>query len=71
MHGVAPPYLTRELCRVADMDFRRRLRSASTLELDIPTTRRVTVGDRAFAVAAARAWNGLSNRYRSPYSEIG
>jgi len=32
-------------------------RSASTLEL----TRSVTVGDRAFAVSAARVWNGLSS----------
>jgi len=35
-------------------------RSASTLELQVPPTRRVTVGDRAFAVSAApRVWNGL------------
>jgi len=54
-----PPYLARELRRVADMDSRRRLRSASTLELNIPSTRRVTVADRAFAVAAACVWNGL------------
>ena len=54
MHGMAPPYLARELRRVADMHSRRRLRSASTFELNIPPTCRVTVGDRAFAVAAAR-----------------
>jgi len=35
-------YLTRELCHVADMESQRRLRSASSLELDIPPTRRVT-----------------------------
>ena len=64
------PHLARELCRVADMDCRRRLRSASTLELHVPLTCRVTVGDRAFAVSAARVWNGrvchltLSRRHR-------
>jgi len=53
--------LTRELRRVADMDSRRRLRSASALlELNIPSlTRRVTVGDRAFGVVVACVWNGL------------
>jgi len=34
-------------------------RSASTFELYVPPTRRVTVGDRAFAVSAARVWNAL------------
>jgi len=47
LHGMSPPYLARELRRVADMDSRRRLRSASTFELNIPPTRRVTVGDRS------------------------
>ena len=59
LHGMARPHLARELCRVADMDCRRRLRSASTLELHVPPTHRVTVGDRVFAVSAARVWNGL------------
>ena len=54
-----PPYIARELCRVADIDSRRRLRSASTFKLNIPPMRRVTVGDRAFGVAAARVWNSL------------
>jgi len=59
LHGLARPHLARELCRVADMDCRRRLRSTSKLELHVPLTRRVNVGDRAFAVSAARVWNGL------------
>ena len=67
LHGMAPPYLARELRRVADMDSRRRLRSASTFELNIPPTRCVTVGDRAFRVAAARVRNSLpSNVSASP-----
>jgi len=63
LQGMAP-YLARELRRVADMDSRRRLRSASTFELNIPPTRRVTVGDRAFGVAAARIWNSLTSLHR-------
>jgi len=37
-HGMVLLYLTRELCHVVDMDSRRRLRSASTFEVDIPPT---------------------------------
>jgi hypothetical protein len=58
-HGQAPTYLVNELQRVADIESRRRLRSASTATLNVPTTNCVTIGDRAFPAAAARAWNGL------------
>ena len=76
LHGMSPPYLARELRRVADMDSRRQLRSASTLELNIPPARRVTVGVRAFGVAAARVWNSLpsdvtASPYRCPSSSDG
>jgi hypothetical protein len=57
--GTAPRYLANELHRVADMDSRRRLRSATTNRLLVPRTMRKTIGDRAFPVAAARIWNGL------------
>jgi len=54
LHGsTAPPYLANELCRVADIDARRRLRSASTSALVTPSSRRST-GDRALFVAAPR-----------------
>ena len=43
----------------ADVDSRRRLRSGSSPALLVPTTRRCTLGDRAFPVAAACAWNSL------------
>ena len=36
---------------------RRCLRSADTTTLQVPSIRRATLGDRAFLVAAARAWN--------------
>ena len=58
-HGTAPSYLADELCRVADMPARQRLRSASTAALDVPVTRRSTMGDRSFSVAAVRVWNSL------------
>ena len=59
LHGTAPSYLAAELQRVADLESRRRLRSASSPALVIPATRRCTLGDRAFSSAAPRVWNRL------------
>lgn len=59
LHGMAPSYLASGLHRVADVDSRRRLRSASTCALVVPPSRHSTLGDRAFPVAAARVWNNL------------
>jgi len=53
---------------VADMPHRRRLRSASTEQLDVPTCRRSTIGGRAFPVAAAKVWNGLPSDVTSASS---
>ena len=50
-----------------EVDARSRLRSASVSTL-VPSTRRSTLGDRAFPVAAARAWNNLPASVRSAYS---
>ena len=58
-HGSAPPYLAAELHRVADVESRQRLRSSASAELLVPSTVHVTIGDRAFPVSAARAWNSL------------
>ena len=58
-HGLAPPYLATDIHRVADVDSRRRLWSASSTQLLVPSTEHSTIGDRAFPVAAARAWNSL------------
>ena len=55
----APPYLALSFTCVADMPHRRRLRSASTEQLDVPTCRRSTIRGRAFPVAGAKVWNGL------------
>ena len=63
--GTAPSYLAETLHSTADVGSRRRLRSASKSTLVIPTTRRTTLGDRAFSVTAARAWNALPSSVRS------
>jgi len=52
-------YLTDELCQVADVEARQRLRSSSSSSLTVSRTRLLTVGDRAFPVAAARVRNSL------------
>jgi hypothetical protein len=59
LHGLAPSYLATEIRRVADVNSRQRLRSASSAALMIPLTHHSTIGDRAFPVAAARSWNSL------------
>ena len=55
--GSAPAYLASSFTCVADMPHRRRLRSASTEQLDVPTCRRSTVGGRAFPVAGAKCFD--------------
>ena len=62
---VAPPYLADELCQPADTEARCRLRSASASSLIVRRTRRSTVGDRAFPVAAPRIWNSLPQHVTS------
>jgi len=59
MNGTAPRYLGSELQRVADIESRRRLRSASSPSLHVPRSLHRTIGNRAFPVAAAKAWNAL------------
>lgn len=59
LNGAAPWYLACELHRTADIESHQLLRSASSAALDIPLTRLSTIGDRAFLVAVARAWNRL------------
>ena len=63
--GTAPSYLAETLYLTADVGSRRRLRSASTSTLVIPSTRRTTLSDRAFPVTAAQAWNALPSSVRS------
>ena len=59
LHGTAPPYMTSQFTRIADMSNRRRLRSASSKQLDVPSFCPPTVGSRAFPIAGAKVWNSL------------
>jgi hypothetical protein len=59
LNNTAPRYLCNQFHRIADIPSRQRLRSSSTLQLDVPPARLATVGDRAFNVAAASLWNRL------------
>jgi hypothetical protein len=52
-------YLAEQVHMVTDANSRLCLRSASQMMLRVQATRRSTLGDRAFPVAAARAWNSL------------
>jgi len=61
---VNPTYLPDSLRLVADVNSRRRLLSASSSTLLVSSTRRSTLGDRAFPVTAARAWNSLLSAVR-------
>ena len=65
LHNSAPSYLSVCVEPVGNNPGRRQLRSASSGELVVPLTRRTTLGDRAFKVAAARAWNDLPVNIRT------
>ena len=69
LHGSAPCYLQQTVCPVASMESRRRLRSVTSSDVMLPTTRKSTLGDSAFAVAGPRAWNNLPNAIRH-YSSL-
>uniref|UniRef100_A0A3B3IFW8 Reverse transcriptase domain-containing protein n=1 Tax=Oryzias latipes TaxID=8090 RepID=A0A3B3IFW8_ORYLA len=56
IHNLAPSYLS-DLVHVAIPT--RTLRSSSSLHLDVPTARLVTMGGRAFSCSAPRLWNSL------------
>ena len=55
LNGSAPLYLTESIRRTADVEGRRHLRSSTTMTLVVPTVQRLTLGDRAFPVAASWA----------------
>jgi len=54
LHGTAPTYLAESLLRTSDVDTQRRPHSADTAVLVVSSTRRSTLGDRAFPVALSR-----------------
>jgi len=67
-HNMAPHYLAVQLHRASSVASRQRLRSASTPQFIVPRTSRSTIGDRAFCVTTARAWNTLTPSVQSSES---
>ena len=63
LNGSAPTYLSSYFTRVTDVPSRRRLRSASSSQLAIPSFNLSTVGKRAFPISGANFWNSLPSRY--------
>ena len=59
LDGTAPPYISELIRRSTEFESRRRLRSADTRELIVPSARRKTLGDRSFAVNGPQQWNKL------------
>ena len=59
LHGLAPGYLAGSCIPVSSVPGRSHLRSAALGALVIPSSRLVTVGERAFVVTCPRAWNLL------------
>jgi len=70
LHGCAHSYLAETLRLTSNTESRRRLRSGSSSILMVSSSRRATLGDRAFSVAAARAWNSLPTSIRSRSSYL-
>ena len=64
VHGFAPRYLLEVIRPVANVEPRRRLRSASSADLTVPATRRSALGDSAFDVAGPCTWNTLPDAIR-------
>jgi len=65
LNGSAPAYLPENIRLTADVERRRHLRSSTTTTLVVPPVQRSTLGDRAFPVAAPRAWNSLPSSLRT------
>jgi len=59
LHGLAPQYLVDDPRYITDIPGRRRLRPASSFQLEVPRTWLVTVRDRTFSAAGSRLWNSL------------
>jgi len=61
--GHTPEYISDLLTSVANIPDRSTLRASSCGNLVVPRTRR-RIGDRAFSVAAPRAWNRLPTKLK-------
>ena len=63
LHNMAPGYLSELICYLPDVG--RTSRSRSSRLLHVPSSKRKTFGDRAFAVAGPTIWNSLPVELRS------
>ena len=70
LNGSAPAYLAENIRLTADVESRRHLRSSTRTTLVVPPVQRSTLGDRAFPVAAPRAWNSLPPSLRTVSSLV-
>ena len=61
LHGHEPEYMSEIL---TPRSIHYGLRSQDDLKLDVPRTKRKTLGDRAFKVAAPKLWNSLPKDVR-------
>ena len=61
--GQWPDYISDLLTPVADIPTRSSLRASSSSNLFLPRTER-RFGDRAFSIAASRAWNRLATELK-------
>jgi len=66
--GTAPHYLAETICPVSSRGTCQHLRSAEMSTVLVPSTRRSTLSDRSFSVAAAWAWNALPQHVRNESS---
>jgi len=64
----APRYLSDLLRRVADLPSRRRLRLATSNQLDVRPSRLVTVGDHSFGAVGPKLWDSLPDDITSASS---
>ena len=63
LHGLAPQYLESLICVKTSC---YNLRGSNTLLQAMPSVKsKVTLGDRAFAIAAPSLWNSLPSELRS------
>ena len=65
LNGSAPAYLAENIRLTADVESRRHLRSSTSTTLVVPPVQRSTLDNRAFPVAAPRAWNTLPPSLRT------
>ena len=62
LHGHGPEYMSETL---TPRSIHYGLRSQNDLKRDVPRTKRKTLGDLAFKVAAPKLWNSLPKDVRS------